>query len=103
MIGPAAAAAAQSSYQWGPLIFGALVSFGVLILTALIAFAAWIVRKLEGLGLADVLNSKKAHDEIMDNKLAGAELNETVKGHERRLTALESYHENTLQPMRGNQ
>lgn len=98
-----AASTITPAFQWGPLIFGALVTIGVAIMTLMFTFGAWIVRKLEGLGLADVTNSKKAHDEIMDNKLAGAELNEAVKGHERRITALESYHENTLQPMRGNQ
>lgn len=81
-------------FQWGPLIVGLLCVMA----TCLFAFGAWIVRSINKLGVDDILGSKKAHDELMDLKLASAVLDQRVTTNEKRLTTLESFHDATLNP-----
>lgn len=92
------AAGAGQPTTYGPLIVGLIVGITVLGFSTGITFGAWIVRRLNQLGIDDVLGSKKAHDEIMDTKLATAVLDQRTLSLDARVTALESYHEATLQP-----
>lgn len=94
-----AVASSNEPSVWGPLIVGILCVMA----SCLFAFGAWIVRSINQLGKDDILDSKKAHDEIMDNKLAGAVLDQKVISLDARVTTLESYHDATLQPKGMNQ
>jgi hypothetical protein len=94
IVGPAAT---SDQFSWGPLIVGLLVAM----FAGLIGFGGWIVRSINQLGKDDILTGKKAHDELMDTKLATAILNEKNNSLDARVTILESYHDATLQP-KGN-
>lgn len=97
MIDALRSASSSQPYIWGPLIVAMLSVMA----TCLLAFGAWIVRSINQLGKDDITGSKKAHDEIMDNKLAGAVLDQKVIALDSRMTVLESFHDATLNP-KGN-
>lgn len=92
---------AVAPFQWGPILaVGLTVSLGAVgwMLRSLIKLTTAVAVLIEHNTATDagILDSKKAHDEIIDNKLATSVLNETGINHERRIVRLESIFDQTL-------
>ena len=83
------------SIQWGPII--------AVLLTASIGVAGYFIRTVSktlaehstalAVLVAETRPGLKLQDEVLDLKLASAELNESRKNHEQRLTSLENSRE----------
>jgi hypothetical protein len=89
-----------ASFDWGPLITG-------LLLAAITIAGAFIRAVLKTLGehtttlavlISETRPGLKLVDEVIDLKVASAELNEAKNNHEARLLSLESSRENTKNP-----